>query len=285
MSRSTEAQKATVEAILISVHEIMNFFSFFQEETKKRGRSLEENRPISPRARGFWSFVLSDNSVKAKKTIEKAVSLKQSQVPMFDRIRKLLRNLFGGGDVLPAPATAPAGGAEASSAQPQGHADPRPATQATFAPGTMLLRLRRLDAGPWDIVGELLLEEQRLAATLEGSHAAASAGQGPLPAGTYPITLSQEGGKQSAYLFRFGERHQGMLVLGDTPSPYPVGFCLGLEARHLYSSIVLAERVDSPPQASGYRRAINSEETYLKVYERMVIHLRDDKPAVLIVEA
>jgi len=204
---------------------------------------------------------------------------------MFDRIRKFLRNLFGGGESRPAPATAPASGAQTSPAQSQGHADPRPATQATFAPGTMLLKLKRLDAGPWDIVGELLLDEQRLAATLEESQAGRAAGQGPLSPGTYPITLSQEGGKQSTYLFRFGERHQGMLILDDTPSPYPVGFCLGLEARHLYGSIVLGERIASPPQASGYRRAINSPKAYLNVYEHIVAHLSEDKPAVLIIEA
>lgn len=204
---------------------------------------------------------------------------------MFDRIRKFLRNLFGGADSHTAPAAAPASGAQTSPAQSQGHADPRPATQATFAPGTMLLRLKRLDTGRWDIAGELRLDEQRLAATLEGYQAASSAGQGPIPPGSYPITLSQEGGKQSTYLFRFGERHRGMLTLGDTSGPYPVGLCLGLEARHLYGSIILGERIASAPQKGGYRRAVNSEQAYLGVYEQVVAHLSDDKPAVLIIEA
>jgi hypothetical protein len=202
---------------------------------------------------------------------------------MFQRIRRFFRSLFGNGESQPtAPTAAPASGAETSPAQPQGQSDPTPAAEPTFAPGTVLLHLKRLEKGSWDTTGELRLEDQVIAATLEGSEQ--SKDTPLLPPGHYPIMLANSGGKNSSYRFRFGEQHHGMLELTETPFMFPVHLCLGLEARHLYGSIILGERISTAPMAEGHRRVVNSENAYLSVYQRLLPHLKDQKPVVLVIE-
>jgi hypothetical protein len=202
---------------------------------------------------------------------------------MFDRIRKFFRSLFGGGsaDQAVAPTTGPPPSVQA----PQSDADPQPAAQAAYPPDAMVLRLVRQQPGPADMVGKLYHDDHIIATTLESPLLALDPSQAAVPAGTYPLSLHQAGGRHSTYLFRLGTQHQGMLMLNKAPGNAPVCFIMGFEALHLYGCIMLGEGLHPPTESTPLRRLQGSETAYLRVYQQVASHLAQDKPAILVIDA
>lgn len=203
---------------------------------------------------------------------------------MFDRLRRFLRTLFGGGEAADAPM--PQTGQAPPTPHPQGSPDPAPAAQATTAPGTLLLRLRRESTRSSDTLGTLYLDQEPLALTLEGPIQGHPAETSRLAPGTYALSLYAQGGRHSTYRFRFGAAHHGMLRLDTDARPYPICLLMGYDARHLYGSIVLGQRLAATPdRPDAPRRLHGSEMTYQRVYQRIAAHLRDDRPVQLLIEA
>jgi uncharacterized protein DUF5675 len=83
----------------------------------------------------------------------------------------------------------------------------------------MFIRLARREANSVSTIGDLLIEDQRICATLEDAHHVPKIPKSTrIPAGTYPVTLRTEGGHHEQYLKRFGpDFHKGMLHINDVP--------------------------------------------------------------------
>ena len=195
---------------------------------------------------------------------------------MLDFFRKLFRRLTGAAP-KPAPSARPAA---APAAEPSPLDDPEPETRPTGDPAPagdlLLLTLRRTQAGPADTLGQLLLEGQPLAVTLEN---APGSPEGLIPPGRYALALRTEGGQHATYAYRFGDWHRGMLWVQGVPGlPFPY-LRMGETATETYGSIAVGREL--APGSENPRRLWFPEAGYRALYARVADHLAAGKPAAL----
>jgi len=210
---------------------------------------------------------------------------------MLKRFFDFLRDLFGGGatEAQPAPAQA-----EPSSPMPpveeppaQVHEEEAETEAATSLPGIDLqLTLAREGSTSYGTPGTLSMDGKHLADTLEGSGTPNELDQVLIAPGTYPVTLWTEGGKHATYLYRFGDRHKGLLAVQHAELTFLPTLHIGYKALHLHGSIILGKKAASQPSEGDRElRLTESEETYQSVYQLISEAIEKGKAVGLTIRA
>ncbi|MEM7374263.1 MAG: DUF5675 family protein [Bacteroidota bacterium] len=136
----------------------------------------------------------------------------------------------------------------------------------------VLLEIKRTSSGTIDTLGELYLNGEFVCYTLENP--IAPDGQVPteslaIPAGTYPISLSNQGGKHATYQYKFGDLHKGLLAIEDVPGFDLLHIHIGNEVRYTYGSIIVGTSFERA-EPDSRRKVLYSEKAYLELYQQIV---------------
>ena len=96
-----------------------------------------------------------------------------------------------------------------------------------------------------------------------------------IPAGTYYVTLRNEGGKTLKYADRYGDMHKGMLWLRDVPDFNWIYIHTGNVAAHTEGCILIGMR-------AGQNKILSSREAYQKVYPVIVEMIENDECQIVV---
>jgi hypothetical protein len=90
-----------------------------------------------------------------------------------------------------------------------------------------------------------------------------------LPAGTYKLALRTTGGKHTAYAYRFGDWHRGMIQILSPQSSEPRYIHIGNDAKYAYGSVLVGKEAPQADQTQTPREIWYSEEAYKALYPRI----------------
>ncbi|MEM9934868.1 MAG: DUF5675 family protein [Bacteroidota bacterium] len=134
--------------------------------------------------------------------------------------------------------------------------------------------LERIEAGQQGTLGKLFLDGEFISYTLETTHEQA------LPEGEYELSLRNEGGKHATYYFKFKEEHKGMLWVKDVAShPYAM-IHMGNKIEDSYGGILLGTSYSNGVENEEWTLE-NSEEAYLKIYDKLADRILDGQEVIL----
>lgn len=171
---------------------------------------------------------------------------------MWSAIRAFVSRLFGNTPTEPTP----------------GPPDPVQQSQVPQARWQLI----RLETASNGVRGELHLNGERIADTLEGLENLAS--------GKYPLSLKQAGGLHATYSFRFGAMHKGLITIaGKDQNAY---LQMGHNPAYAYGSILVGTGYD---QQEGGFVLLGTEPAYRMVYEELVSGLASGQATMLAVSS
>ena len=136
---------------------------------------------------------------------------------------------------------------------------------------TALWTLRRLHCGPTDTIGMLFSQHQELLSLcLEDVFRDVKIpSETRIPAGTYQIKLRAEGSTYERYVAKYGARHKkGMLWLQNVPNYEWIYIHIGNKHADTAGCLLVGGGIMTVLALN--RMIINSEVTYLHIYERAV---------------
>ena len=147
--------------------------------------------------------------------------------------------------------------------------------QVDISDDKLQLNLMRYSSGQHDTLGKLYVDGDFICFTLEPPVGDCIA------IGTYEVVLREQGGKHSAYWYRFKDMHKGMLWIKETGEiPYAY-FSVGNRVEDSLGSILLGIEVKNESESSQIREIWHSEKAYKNFYPKVVAALESGKLACL----
>jgi len=147
----------------------------------------------------------------------------------------------------------------------------------------MIIELNRAFSGNDSTIGVLSVNGEPFCFTVEDEGRESKVtGETRIPAGSYPITLRNEGGMTKRYAEKFPDMHQGMIWLRDVPGFTWVYIHIGNTDDHSEGCILVNYNAYLEGERGG--RGGNSTKCYADLYAMIVKEMNMGNPVQIIVK-